>query len=299
MQRRWKYWLAAGVTIAVVAIAYRPARQFHRFFLTECAATGPARETELDIHPAPVDLSRFYAELRGSANDFAERELAQVEYHGERWPILLFSPTAMPWRQAVLVVAGIHGNEVSGSLAAVQLLRSRVPDSLALHVLAPANPVGLEQGSRYQALGCDVNRDFASYRTIEARAIRRAIEQVKPRLVISLHEGPQQGIFVIGTRSTPPALLAAVARELAARNYPLARSNNLGMGLQTPGIMLEGAWTTRAKAWLGIYSLGEYTTSVDIPLVTTEAPWTLPEMAQRIEMQQVVVATLLRELAKR
>jgi hypothetical protein len=32
MQRRWKYWLAAGVVIALVAAAYRPAQQFQRFF---------------------------------------------------------------------------------------------------------------------------------------------------------------------------------------------------------------------------------------------------------------------------
>jgi hypothetical protein len=46
------------------------------------------------------------------------------------------------------------------------------------------------------------------------------------------------------------------------------------------------------------YSLGDYTTSLAIPLITTETPWTLPSMADRIQMQQVVLETLISELAE-
>ena len=57
--RKWKYWIVAGIVFGLLAIAYTPARQFHRFFMTACAADGPARETELDIDVQPVDLARF------------------------------------------------------------------------------------------------------------------------------------------------------------------------------------------------------------------------------------------------
>jgi len=298
MKRSWKYGLSGLALLALIAIAYRPATQFHRFFLTACAADGPVRETELDIDPQAVDLPQFYSELRAAADGRAVHELAQAQYGDERWPLLLFSPSESSAKKSILVVAGVHGNEVSGSLAALRALSTPAHESVVLHVLAPANPVGLRHGSRYNALGCDINRDFKAYRTIEAQAIRAAIERVRPSIVLSLHEGPQDGVFIIGTQSTPESLLQAITTALQARSFPLAQKNNLGMSLATPGTMVEGGFITRAKSWLGIYSLGEYTTSVGVPLITTEAPWTLPSMADRIQMQQVVLETVVSELAK-
>lgn len=299
--RPWLAGVSVLAALALIALAYRPAKQFHRFFLTACAADGPVRETELNIDPQAVDLPKFYSDLRAAATDITVHELAQAQYSGEQWPLLLFSPAtpSPPAKKSILVVAGIHGNEVSGSLAALRALSTPAPESVVLHVLAPANPVGLKHGSRYNAQGCDINRDFKAYRTVEARAIRSAVERVRPTLVLSLHEGPQEGIFIIGTQSTPQSLQQAITTALGARNFPLAQKNNLGMRLETPGTMVEGAFITRAKSWLGIYSLGEYTTSLGIPLITTEAPWTLPSMEGRIQMQQVVLETLVSELAER
>jgi hypothetical protein len=298
VRKHWLRAIALLASVALIALAYRPAKQFHRFFLTACAADGPARETELDIDPQAVDLQKFYAELRTTANALTVHEIAYAEYGGEQWPLLLFSASKPSAEKSILVVAGIHGNEVSGSLAALRALSTPAPESVVLHVLAPANPVGLKHGSRYNELGCDINRDFKAYLTIEAQAIRSAVELVRPTIVLSLHEGPQDGIFVIGTQSTPQSLLRAITTALAAKNFPLAQKNNLGLSLETPGTMIEGAFISRAKSWLGIYSLGEYTTSLGIPLITTEAPWTLPSMADRIQMQQVVLETLISELAE-
>lgn len=91
-------------------------------------------------------------------------ELGQAQYGAEQWPLLLFSPTTTSAKKSILVVAGIHGNEVSGSLAALRALSTPIREPVVVHVLAPANPVGLKHGSRYNALGCDINRDFLSER---------------------------------------------------------------------------------------------------------------------------------------
>jgi predicted deacylase len=296
LRRTWKYWLAALVTTAVIAVAYTPARRFHRFFLTDCAADGPTPETELDIRVDPVDLDRFYASLREAADGMLLEEVASTTYAGKRWPIYLASPRETTPGSAVLVVAGVHGNEVSGSLAGVKLLeslRTRSPDASPIHVLVPANPVGLAHASRYNALGCDINRDFAAFRTDEARAIREVIARVRPRLAIALHEGPQDGVFVIGTAITPVDLLAKIVASLESRKIPLATENNLGASLATPGLMSERGFINTAKGWLGIYSLGEHTSALNIPLVTTEVPWSWPNVDQRIEAQitTVLVAT--------
>lgn len=271
----------------LAAAAYTPLRRFQRFFLTPCAADGPVPETELDLHVEPVDLPRFYAELHRAAGGAPLEELARASYGVDEWPIYLIGPTSTPRDATTLVVAGVHGNEISGSLAAPALLErlSGLPGPVAIHVLAPANPVGLAHGSRYNGEGCDVNRDFGEFRTVEAAAIRDAIERLRPRVVIALHEGPQPGVFVIGTQLAKPALLRASVEAAARRAIPLATENNLGLPLATPGAMSEGAFLTAAKGWIGLHSLGAHASARGVPLVTTEVPWSWPDLAQRIETQ--------------
>ena len=290
--RRWKSLLIAGIAVALVAAAYTPARQFHRFFLTACAATGPAPESELDIDVQSVDLESFYARLLEAAVGLSVEQIATASYDGRQYPLYLIGPQGYAANDSTLVIAGVHGNEISGSLAAVQILetmRTRPPDAAPIHLLAPANPVGLGHGSRYNSQGCDINRDFAAFRTIEADAIRKAIDQLRPRLVVALHEGPQDGLFVIGTQITPVATLNRLVAQLEAQPIPLATENNLGVGLPTPGVMTEGAFITRAKGWLGIYSAGEYASKLGIPLITVEIPWGWPDMQQRVRAQTMSV----------
>jgi hypothetical protein len=100
---------------------------------------------------------------------------------------------------------------------------------------------------------------------------------------------PQDGVFVIGTVNTPVELLTTVVKELQSKSIPLARKNNLGASLATPGLMTEGSFITRGKRWLGIYSLGEHTSEQNIPLITTEVPWSWPSMDERIEAQVTAV----------
>ncbi len=69
----------------------------------------------------------------------------------------------------------------------------------------------------------DINRDFAAFETLEARAIREVIEETSPELIVALHEGPNDGFLVIATRSTPSRYAAAVASALQASGVALAR----------------------------------------------------------------------------
>ena len=63
---------------------------------------------------------------------------------GRIWPIYLIGASSP--NVATLVIAGVHGNEVSGSLAAhdvLRMMRAAQPGDAPLMLLAPANPVGL------------------------------------------------------------------------------------------------------------------------------------------------------------
>ena len=85
-----------------------------------------------------------------------------------------------------------------------------------------------------------------------------------------------------------------VVASLRERSIPLATENNLGVALSTPGLMSEGPFITRAMGWLGIYSVGEYTSPLGIPLVTVEVPWSWPDMRERIAAQTAAVQAAMR-----
>ena len=110
---------------------------------------------------------------------------------------------------SVLIVGGIHGDEPSGAEVARELARflQAHPELLAGHtvgILARANPDGLLSGTRANAHGVDLNRNFPSRKWRRARAgelphgpaaasepetlaIISAVGIVKPNRIIDVH----------------------------------------------------------------------------------------------------------------
>ena len=278
-------------------------RLFPRFFLTPCPAAGPVRETELTLHLEPVAAQASYDALAPAAAGLPRRSVARVTYDGREFPIEHVGPAGTPGGRRLLVVAGVHGNEIAGSLAAPRILddvRAR-PDAYAgveLHVLAPANPVGLANLSRYNAAGCDVNRDFGRFRTPEAVAIRTVLTSVAPELVVSLHEGPQDGFYVIATRRAPVPVARAMTHAVEAEGIALATKTFLGVPMAGRGLDHEGRFVTAVKRLIGVGSLGAYAQVRGIGVLTTESPWGSTRLDERIAAQVVAVRAAARALAE-
>jgi protein MpaA len=109
----------------------------------------------------------------------------------------------------VLIVGGMHGDEPTGAKVAGELARflRAHPERLVgrtVGILARVNPDGLSRGTRANARGVDLNRNFPSRRWRRARAgelshgpaaasepetlaIMRAIERIKPKRIIDIH----------------------------------------------------------------------------------------------------------------
>ena len=276
-------------------------RQFDRFFLSECAEDGPNPEEEFDIALPPVDLLDYLERLRDAAGGFSLRTIAEVPYRDGLWPIYLASQRELNVGKRLLVVAGVHGNEVAAALAAPSILSDvrahpEVYGGLNFYLIAPANPIGLIHGARYNAQGCDINRDFSSFGTVEARAIREVIDETRPDLILSLHEGPHDGFFVIATRSTPSLFAEAIAAELQSSGIELATHSNLGSRLSAPGVMEEGWFITGAKTVFRIASLGAYAHQSSTPFLTTEGPWGESDIDYRVRAQILAVRAAANEL---
>jgi len=106
-------------------------------------------------------------------------------------------------RVKLMVVGAIHGNEPAGKAVAARLRGVRPPRGTALWLIEDANPDGAAAGSRHNAHGVDLNRNFP-YRwrpqdgvyesgpgpasEPETQALQRFVERERPRVTIWYHQ---------------------------------------------------------------------------------------------------------------
>ncbi len=124
---------------------------------------------------------------------------------GRRMTLLRFGKSS----RRILIVGGIHGDEAGAPVAEafaayLKAHRSAVPKGLQVDILARANPDGVAMGTRSNARGVDLNRNFPSrtWRKIgtpgrtsgryagsepETKALSRVLSAGKYVRVISLH----------------------------------------------------------------------------------------------------------------
>jgi hypothetical protein len=163
------------------------------FFLAFLAALG----TVADARPAA-------AETFGRS---AENRPLRVHRAGD---------PAAPTR--VLVVGSIHGNETAGHAVVARLRRTAPPPGVQLWLVRTANPDGVRAGTRQNARGVDLNRNFpfrwagggrpfdtyfpgrAPASEPETRALRRLVDRVEPDLTVHYH---QQMRLVVLPRGAP------------------------------------------------------------------------------------------------
>lgn len=152
--------------------------------------------------------------------------------------------------EVVLVFGAIHGNEPESARLTTALLAElrRTPESCAgrtVAVIPVANPDGLAAGTRYNAAGVDLNRNFPArnwrrgkrYGTQpasepETQALLAAIARLQPVRIVAVHSisGQRRCVNYDG----PAADLAA--HLAAANHYPVAAT----IGYPTPGSF--GSW---------------------------------------------------------
>jgi protein MpaA len=111
--------------------------------------------------------------------------------------------TGTPGGTKVLVVGCIHGNEPAGIAIAQQLETMRAPRGVDLWVITDLNPDGVAAGTRQNAHGVDLNRNFPYDRQRlsgmfssgpralsepESEAVYKLIRRLRPRVSIWFHQ---------------------------------------------------------------------------------------------------------------
>jgi murein peptide amidase A len=172
----------------------------------------------LDVPPPPPAL---HAEIVGRSVEHRPLRLVRVG-----------DPRAA---RTVLVVGCVHGTERAGEAVTRALRTQAPPRGVQLLVLDEANPDGCVHGTRSNARGVDLNRNFPwGWRAQggiyasgqgpasepETKAIMKLVARDKPAVTIWFH---QHMDLVERTRGSDPAIVTAYARTARMRLRTLAR----------------------------------------------------------------------------
>ena len=106
----------------------------------------------------------------------------------------------------VLVVGSIHGNETAGRAVLRRLRRARRRRASSCGWCDSVNPDGVRRGTRQNARGVDLNRNFArrwrgggrafdtyfpgrrAFSEPESRAVRRLVRRIRPAVTVYYHQ---------------------------------------------------------------------------------------------------------------
>jgi len=192
----------------------------------------------------------------------------------------------------VLIIGGIHGNEptsVDVARGLVELLeaQAQLTCGRSVAVIMNSNPDGYEAKRRTNSRGIDINRNFdaknfrQSRRGIyaggmtalsepESQAIATVIQQLRPRLIISIHS-IERGKHC--NNYDGPA--GQIAEAMSARNGYAAKDT---IGYPTPGSL--GSWAGQ---------------DLQIPMITLELPRDLKgDQAWRDNREAILAAMAIR-----
>ncbi len=275
-------------------------RVFAKYHLKRRVFDYPARETELGVVGLGFDGAVFRESLRSLEVRYEVDALAEITYEDRTHVMHRISTPRSSTRRTVLVLAGVHGNEHAGILAVPEILERFEEPSVRLVVIAPVNPVGAAELSRYNGDGYDINRDFVRFDTAEARAVRDVIEQEKPDFVVSLHEGPQDGAFMFLNRHVGGELAVRLADAIERGGATLASRDYFGARLDPPGVapMGKALWLIN-RLWartLQMKATGMWCNDRDIPEITLESSWRGEDRDVRVRAHVDLVGALIREI---
>lgn len=231
-------------------------------------------------------------------------DIGQIDYPGFTsvfWR-MVYRPF-VPGLKRVLIVAGVRGNAVAGvesTLEIIETLRT-APGPRALFnadILPVVNTWGWVHDLDRNQEKIDIEQDFGSFLSREARIIRRFLRGKSYDLVVNLCEDADATGFSI--RQYGPATTTISERIVAdtrSRGNPIeTRAGELWLTPQG-GILSAPIWQLALMDWVGALSLPGYARrQVSSVVYTVVTPMALP-LADRVAIQRSALEALIAEHA--
>jgi hypothetical protein len=230
------------------------------------------------------------------------------------WTIRHLSPTTSsprPWLHRialggrgaphVYLSAGIHGDEISGPLALLEMLRR--PDFFAAFdatIFPMLNPDGLARGARGNADGVDLNRDYRDPKSAEIVSHLEVLKTLgRFDAAMMLHEdfeGIGAYLYELNDTLSPTLgseIIAAMGRHVPIDLRPEIEEVPARSGvLSRRDLVLKHGPIEDRPDWPEAIYLSVHHTQVSY---TTETPKPFP-IEQRVQAQIAAVETLLQAL---
>lgn len=197
---------------------------------------------------------------------------------------------------SVFLSSGIHGDEPCGPLAMLEFLKSEpLPDDCEWVIAPLLNPSGLRAGTRENADGIDLNRDFFRLRSEEVTAVTAWWSRQHPRSLVhlSLHEDWEaEGFYLYEINSGERESLAPRIVERISGQFPIQSQGPVDdHELSGPGLILHAPEPDDREGWPEAIWLAKHHPVLSL---TFEAPGTYGTRLRRTGLMAALAATVRR-----
>ena len=170
-----------------------------------CYEGVPKNFKDSKFNLRPIDLNDLEQSI-AAFSDFKTDTLTQVKFDSSVFYIKKLTSNNKPEdKKKILIVAGTHGSETANVYAIPVILEHIKSQKLLadfhFEIIYALNPVGLSLFHRYNECNCNINRDFLSFKTVQAQILRDLLTEKKFDCVLDLHEGPYDGQYIINNTS--------------------------------------------------------------------------------------------------
>ncbi len=258
--------------------------------------------------------------MEGVSNPFDPpayvRQIEEAARTGD-WTLQYLSPCASgtrPWLQRVALTtrqaptlylsAGIHGDEISGPWAVLDMLRQ--PDFFTgFHttIFPILNPDGLARDLRTNTAGIDLNRDYRNPKSAEIASHIAALQTLgRFDATLMLHEDYEGiGAYLYELNTSLPATLGPEIMAAMGRHVPIdlrpeiEEVRAIGGIIQRQDLLDKFGRIEERPEWPEAIYLSVHHTEVSY---TTETPKPFP-LADRVQAQIAAVSTVMRALERK
>lgn len=200
--------------------------------------------------------------------------------------------------KAIYLSAGIHGDEPAGPLAVLELLGAGLPRDITWYICPLLNPGGLRLGTRENANGVDLNRDYLALTQHETRS---HVEWLRGQeifdLGLFLHEDWEaNGFYIYELNPTVEAFsLAGPMVEAAGKVCPIDHASRIDDHEAHNGVIIPQLRDLRRVDWPEALYIFTHHNKLNY---TLEAPSSFP-LHTRVEALEEAVLAGASHLAQR
>ncbi|MBM3149284.1 MAG: M14 family metallocarboxypeptidase, partial [Chloroflexi bacterium] len=201
--------------------------------------------------PVARDISSLESRLSSavsSCDRLSMKTIGQISYGAYQSPVWVVSFSPAVIKRKVLLSGGIHGNEPAGVEAMVQMVEMLAKDpekygNIAFDIIPVVNPWGWSHDIRFNQEGCDVNRDFATFKCQESAVIRDFVNGKRYTLIIDSHEDPDAKGFYMYQYANPDTWLSRkVINTVRNQGYPVEQDVNMIILRTEDGLINAPLW---------------------------------------------------------